>query len=117
MSDIFLSYARADLPRVRPHHPGQRWSSVTINTLLHRLQCWAWEKTLETSSVALRFGLHVGTVEIITDINGRPNVCGDTLNYAQRIMDDVHFVSCCVGLNPTYSTASPVGRASARLCC
>jgi len=69
------------------HSATRRWSPPTIYHLLYVLQLWAWQQTTETTDVALRFGIHVGTVEIITDINGNPNVCGDTINYAQRVMD------------------------------
>src|SRR5262245_55877054 len=69
------------------HSAARRWSPPTIYNLLYALQLWAWQKTTATTEVALRFGIHVGTVEIITDINGNPNVCGDTINYAQRVMD------------------------------
>jgi hypothetical protein len=32
-------------------------------------------------------GVHVGPVEFITDINDKTNICGDTINFAQRVMD------------------------------
>ncbi len=62
------------------HNSSDRWP--TILKLILRLQRWAWK--LQN---LLRFGVHVGSVELITDINGRSNVCGDTINYAQRVMD------------------------------
>ncbi len=62
------------------HSAPRRWSHQTIYHLLYNLQQWAWSQTTPTVEVALRFGIHVGTVEIITDINGNPNVCGDTIN-------------------------------------
>ncbi len=65
------------------HRPNQPWGRGTIFSLILRIQKWASEGT----GVSLRIGVHVGPVEVITDINGRPNVCGDTVNYAQRVMD------------------------------
>ena len=51
---------------------------------MHR---WAYERSNEQTTVSLRIGVHVGAIELISDINARPNVCGDTINYAQRVMD------------------------------
>ncbi|HYA19899.1 MAG TPA: adenylate/guanylate cyclase domain-containing protein [Burkholderiales bacterium] len=34
----------------------------------------------------LRIGIHLGPVKVIKDINGRPNVIGDGINVAQRVM-------------------------------
>jgi len=41
----------------------------------------------ENPAVGLRIGLHRGVVTLITDINGRTNVCGDPINVCQRVMD------------------------------
>lgn len=35
----------------------------------------------------LRIGLHTGLIQVVTDINGNPNVSGGGINSAQRIMD------------------------------
>ncbi len=34
----------------------------------------------------VRFGINLGPVRIVTDINGQPNIIGDGINVAQRIM-------------------------------
>jgi hypothetical protein len=34
----------------------------------------------------LRIGIHLGPVKIMMDVNGRPNVIGDGINFAERIM-------------------------------
>ena len=47
-----------------------------------RLMQWAYE-----CDTSLRIGVNDGLVSLVTDINGRPNVCGDTINLAQRVMD------------------------------
>ncbi len=39
------------------------------------------------SHVAVRMGLHMGPVRIISDINERVNVVGDGINVAKRVMD------------------------------
>jgi class 3 adenylate cyclase len=38
------------------------------------------------SGVALRLGINLGPVKIVKDVNGRPNVIGDGINDAQRVM-------------------------------
>lgn len=38
-------------------------------------------------SIEIRLGVHYGPVEFICDINGKENICGDAINYAQRVMD------------------------------
>jgi hypothetical protein len=69
------------------HRPNKPWSPSSIFRVILRMHRWAHEQSLSHSSVNLRIGVHVGAVELITDINGKPNVCGDTINYAQRVMD------------------------------
>lgn len=39
-----------------------------------------------TPALALRMGINLGPVKLIKDINGQPNVIGDAINAAQRIM-------------------------------
>ena len=51
--------------------------------LILRVQRWA----AHSDSVRLRIGVQVGAVSFITDVNGRTNVCGETINYTQRVMD------------------------------
>lgn len=52
-----------------------------------RLHKWAQSKSTATNPVSLRIGIHLGPLEFITDINGRKNICGYTVNLAQRVMD------------------------------
>lgn len=35
---------------------------------------------------SLRTGIHLGPIKLVRDLNGRPNVLGDGINFAQRIM-------------------------------
>lgn len=58
-----------------------------ILELTLRLHKWSRSKSTATNPVTLRIGIHVGPVEFITDINGRKNICGYTVNLAQRVMD------------------------------
>ncbi|MHB2025080.1 MAG: adenylate/guanylate cyclase domain-containing protein [Elusimicrobiota bacterium] len=53
-----------------------------IFELTLQLHKWARAK-----STCLRIGIHLGPIEFITDINGRKNICGYTVNLAQRVMD------------------------------
>lgn len=69
------------------HTDNQQWNHLTIISLALRMHQWAFEQTAKLSAVSLRVGVHVGAIELVSDINGRPNVCGDTINYAQRVMD------------------------------
>ncbi len=39
-----------------------------------------------SNSLYVRFGINLGPVRIVTDINGQPNIIGDGINVAQRIM-------------------------------
>lgn len=50
----------------------------------------------ETDRVRLRIGLHQGGVQYITDVNGRTNVCGATINQAQRVMDAANPDQCLI---------------------
>src|SRR5262245_37618997 len=47
-------------------------------------------KVLETPetgpALPLRLGINLGPVRVVRDINGRPNVIGDGINVAQRVM-------------------------------
>ena len=93
------------------HQPKQNWDISTIMSLIHRVGEWAKDR-----SVHLRTGIHAGDVEFVTDINNKTNIVGDTINYAQRVMDaanprqvlfsDVAFRQYIGSNNPTYS-ASP----------
>ena len=44
---------------------------------------------IEKKGVELRIGVHHGAINLIT-VNRYPNVCGDTINACQRIMDAAH---------------------------
>lgn len=69
------------------HEERRTWSKASVFALIHRLHRWAKSESTHTSEVKLRIGVHMGIVESITDINGKPNICGDAINYAQRVMD------------------------------
>lgn len=69
------------------HRTNQPWDHATILRLILRIHQWANNQSSLHNLVSLRVGVHVGAVELITDINGKDNLCGDTINYAQRVMD------------------------------
>lgn len=69
------------------HQSNDAWDRETILGLVLKLHQWAYGLSTEGDSVRLRIGVHVGAVQLITDINGSPNICGNTINYAQRVMD------------------------------
>ncbi len=69
------------------HQTNQPWDHTTILRLILRMHQWANNQSSLHNLVSLRVGVHVGAVELITDINGKANLCGDTINYAQRVMD------------------------------
>lgn len=48
--------------------------------------CTAARKSDGTARMALRIGINLGPIQLIKDINGQPNVIGDAINTAQRIM-------------------------------
>lgn len=54
----------------------------TLLNFIFKIHEWAF---IQSSS--LRVGVHVGDVQYFIGINKQPNVCGDTINYAQRVMD------------------------------
>ncbi|HYL77621.1 MAG TPA: adenylate/guanylate cyclase domain-containing protein [Bryobacteraceae bacterium] len=62
--------------------PGE-WAPELF-ALIDRLVRWAKHNS------KLRIGVHTGGVSVIADINKRPNICGTTINDAQRIMDAAH---------------------------
>ena len=66
------------------HHS---WDFATVLRVILKMQQWAHNQSSPGNSVNLRIGVHVGAVELFTDINGKTNVCGDTINYAQRVME------------------------------
>lgn len=59
------------------------WASELFS-LLDRLIRWA------KHNGKLRIGVHTGPVSVIADINRRPNICGASINDAQRVMDAAH---------------------------
>lgn len=69
------------------HGQHRYWNRSTILNIILALQIWARNETGSEGAVSLRIGVHTGPVEYINDINGANNVCGDTINYAQRVMD------------------------------
>ncbi|MBI3716406.1 MAG: PEGA domain-containing protein [Betaproteobacteria bacterium] len=44
------------------------------------------DQTAPMTELALRIGINLGPVKLIRDINGHPNIVGDGINVAQRIM-------------------------------
>lgn len=62
--------------------PETPWNMSNIMDLICRIEQWA-----NNEALALRIGVHSGPVEFITDINHKPNICGDTINFTQRVMD------------------------------
>lgn len=69
------------------HEINRSWEHATILHLILKLHQWAYAQATTDRPVRLRIGVHVGPIELITDINGKTNICGDTINYAQRVMD------------------------------
>lgn len=43
-------------------------------------------QTTGVAKQSLRTGIHLGPIKLVSDLNGRPNVLGDGINFAQRIM-------------------------------
>jgi len=69
------------------HSLYQMWNRTTILSLILRIHKWANDRSSINNLVSLRVGVHVGAIEFITDINGNVNICGDTINFTQRVMD------------------------------
>lgn len=69
------------------HGRGMMWDRSTLLELIYHLQDWANRETTLGGVAGLRIGVHTGPVEFITDVNQRPNICGHTINLAQRVMD------------------------------
>ncbi len=68
----------------------QAWDLKLIMNLIYVLQEWASKQSAIGSDVQLRVGVHTGPIEIVVDINRRQNVCGHTINFAQRVMDSAN---------------------------
>ncbi len=64
------------------HGAQQAWTTRKIFEVLLHLQEWA-----RSEGVEMRYGIHSGPVEIVNDVNGHRNICGATVNFAQRVMD------------------------------
>ena len=64
--------------------------SMNIRDLLKRQTPDAAEPTDESTSsgsdLFLRIGINLGPIKLVRDINGHPNIVGDGINVAQRIM-------------------------------
>lgn len=69
---------------------GQTWDVSTVMNTIYELQCWARDTSAERLKVSLRIGVHIGQVELITDIRGSLNICGHSINRAQRVMDSAN---------------------------
>lgn len=72
------------------HNEDQAWDRSTIMSLIFSLQSWARDENDSSGAVSLRIGVHLGSVRLIDDLTGKPNVCGDAINYAQRVMDSAN---------------------------
>ena len=46
----------------------------------------AADQSAETAFLRLRMGINLGPVRLVKDINGQPNIIGDGINVAQRVM-------------------------------
>lgn len=40
----------------------------------------------QANALAVRIGVNLGPVRVVADVNGRPNILGDAINVAQRVM-------------------------------
>lgn len=69
------------------HSATRHWDRNTLLGLIVHLHRWSSGLGGSIGRAQLRIGVHVGAVELVSDINGKVNVCGDTINIAQRVMD------------------------------
>ncbi|MCK4814161.1 hypothetical protein KA005_00200, partial [bacterium] len=56
------------------HRTNQPWDHATILRLILRIHQWANNQSSPHNLVSLRVGVHVGAVELVTDINGKTNL-------------------------------------------
>lgn len=67
------------------------WTLERVMSLVVRLFRWAERESTtddgHIDTVQLRIGMNEGSVDIVYDVNGRVNVCGNAVNLAQRLMD------------------------------
>ena len=75
------------------HSIYKEWDLSTIFKLIIRLQKWASVATDDTKPVEIRFGVYVGPVEFITDINGKTKyeIYVEGLNYIHSNTSNVAF--------------------------
>lgn len=69
---------------------------VALIFLDRERKSWQFEDVVRTAALLTRWagrkgiqlcvGVHNGPVESLLDVNGRPNVCGDAINVAQRVL-------------------------------
>jgi len=67
-----------------------KWDFARVMCLAYRLFTWASEQQKKLKLVEglkLRIGIHGGPLVYVTDINGQPNIFGDTINFTQWVMD------------------------------
>ena len=70
------------------HAEESKLDLATVLQLIIKMEIWAVDQTQEGyTDISLRIGVHDGTIEYITDINDNINICGDAINYAQRVMN------------------------------
>ena len=66
------------------------WKFERVMCLAVRLFEWAAQQKKQLKlkePIRLRIGIHDGSIEYVTDINSNANICGDRINYTQRVMD------------------------------
>lgn len=64
-----------------------RWNRSTLFTVIYELQKWAQSESTPEKPLSLRIGVHEGSITTTTDISGRQNISGHSVNSAQRVMD------------------------------
>ena len=69
------------------HSDTKRWTAESVIELTFRLHHWSFNFTDSGETIKLRIGVHVGAVDFLVDINNNTNICGDSINISQRIMD------------------------------
>ena len=60
--------------------------------------------------VPARIGLNLGPVRLVRDLNGRPNIIGDGINVAQRVMAFADAGQILVSLHDFFGDAGQPGR-------
>jgi len=64
------------------HSSDQSWQAESIIQLSFRLHAWADVQHEISEPIKLRIAIHTGAVDLVVDINGNTNLCGDSINMA-----------------------------------